>query len=188
MSAARLKDLFDRQRRAMLRRPSFGRASGQARVRMIGELACSVEQGELRTVVDLPIEEGGGAGGPPPDQLMRAGLGGSLAIGYRLWGARLGVELEAIEIDVVCESDTRGQLGIAEGVRAGWQRILIDVRIRSAAPEAEVRRVVETADRLSPMLANLSAEIARVHRLTVSPKAGAAPTERPVPSKVTPLD
>jgi len=188
VSAARLKDLFDRQRRAMLRRPSFGRASGQARVRMIGELACSVEQGELRTVVDLPIEEGGGAGGPPPDQLVRAGLGGSLAIGYRLWGARLGVELEAIEIDVVCESDTRGQLGIAEGVPAGWQRILIDVRIRSGASEAEVRRVVETADRLSPMLANLSAEIARVHRLTVSPKAGAAPTERPVPSKVTPLD
>jgi uncharacterized OsmC-like protein len=139
-------------------------------------------------VVDLPIAEGGGAGGPPPDQLVRAGLGASLAIGYRLWGARLGVDLDAIEIDVVCESDTRGQLGIAEGVPAGWQRITIDVRIRSAAPEAEVRRVVETADRLSPMLANLSPAIARVHRLTVATKAGPVPTERAVPSEVTPLD
>lgn len=182
MSAARLKDLFERQRRAMLRRPSFGRASGQARVRMIGELACAVEQGDSRTVVDLPIAEGGGGDGTPPEQMVRAGLGASLAIGYRLWGARLGVDIDAVEIDVVCESDTRGQLGIAEGVPAGWQRILIDVRIRSAATEAEVRRVVETADRLSPMLANLSSEIARVHRLTVGPKAALAPTERSVPS------
>ena len=114
--------------------------------------------------------------------MVRAGLGASLAIGYRLWGARLGVDVDAVEIDVVCESDTRGQLGIAEGVRAGWQRILIDVRIRSSAAEAEVRQVVETADRLSPMLANLSPEIARVHRLTVGPKAASAPTERSVPS------
>ncbi len=168
MSAARLKDLYDRQRRVMLRRPELGRASGQTHVQMIGELTCSVEQEDSRTVVDLPIEEGGAAGGPRPDQMMRAGLGASLAIGYRLWGARLGVGLDAIEIDIVCESDTRGQLGIAEGVPAGWQRILIDVRIRSHAPEAEVRRVVETADRLSPMLANLSPGIARVQRLTVN--------------------
>ncbi len=175
MSAARLKDLFDRQRRVMLRRPSFGRASGQARVRMIGELTCSVEQGDWRTVVDLPIEEGGGASGPGPGQLMRAGLVACLAIGYRLWGARLGVDVDAVEIDVVCESDVRGQLGIAEEVPAGWQRIVIDVRIRSAAAEADVRRVVETADRLSPMLANLSPEIARVHRLTVAGVGGSAP-------------
>ncbi len=114
--------------------------------------------------------------------MVRAGLGASLAIGYRLWGARLGVDVDAVEIDVVCESDTRGELGIAEGVSAGWQRILIDVRIRSAAPEAEVRRVVETADRLSPMLANLSPSIVRVHRLTVGPKGPTAPTERSVPS------
>jgi uncharacterized OsmC-like protein len=184
MSAARLKDLYDRQRRAMLRRPELGRASGQARVRMIGELTCSVEQGDVCTVVDLPIQDGGGAGGPPPDQMMRAGLGSSLAIGYRLWGARLGVDLDAIEIDIVCESDTRGQLGIADGVPAGWQRILIEVRIRSGASEADVRRVVETADRLSPMLANLAPSITRVHRLTVGSQA----PERSVPSEVTPLD
>jgi hypothetical protein len=45
-----------------------------------------------------------------------------------------------------------------------------------------VRQVVETADRLSPMLANLSSAIARVHRLTVGPKAASARTERTVPS------
>ena len=33
------------------------------------------------------------------------------------------------------------------------------------APEAEVRRVIEAADRLSPLLANLSPAIERIHRL-----------------------
>ena len=65
---------------------------------------------------------------------------------------------------MLCESDARGQLGI-EGVSVGWQRIVVDVRLGSRAPEAEVRRVVETADRLSPLLANLSSGIERVHHL-----------------------
>ena len=60
----------------------------------------------------------------------------------------------------------RGQLGIAD-VPIGWHRIMVDVCITSAAPEADVRRVVETADRLSPLLANLSPAIERVHRVRI---------------------
>ena len=51
----------------------------------------------------------------------------------------------------MCETDVRGQMGIAD-VPVGWQRIVVDVCIASTAPEADVRRVVETADRLSPLL------------------------------------
>jgi len=97
---------------------------------------------------------------------MRASLVACLAIGYRMWGARLGVAIDAVDVDVVCESDARGQLGI-DGVPVGWQRIVMDVSIASRAPEADVRRVVETADRLSPMLANLSPAIERVHHLRI---------------------
>ena len=49
-------------------------------------------------------------------------------------------------------------MGIAD-VPVGWQQIVIDVCIASTAPEADVRRVVETADRLSPLLGNLSPAI-----------------------------
>jgi hypothetical protein len=45
-----------------------------------------------------------------------------------------------------------------------------------------VRRVVETANRTSPMLANLSRDIAQVHHLTV------VRAERGVPPEVTPSD
>jgi uncharacterized OsmC-like protein len=163
-----LRDLYDRKARAVTRRPSFARARARARVRLAAEaMACEVEQAGRVTAVDQPPEDGGAGRDLHPGELMRASLGACLAIGYRLWGARLGVPIGAVELEIVCELDSRGQLGLADGVAVGWQRIAVDVRIFSDAPEADVRRVVETADRLSPMLANLSPAVTRTHRLQI---------------------
>jgi uncharacterized OsmC-like protein len=161
-----IKDLHERKARALTRRPAFARATGQARVVLEAGFACAVEDEDRRLTADLPVKDGGDAAGPSPDQLMRASLGAALAIGYRLWAARLEVPLAAAAVDVTCDYDSRGQLGV-DGVAVGWQRLCVEVTITSAAPEADVRRVVETADRLSPMLANLAATVVRTHRLTV---------------------
>ena len=165
-TSAGLKDLYERKRRAMSRRPSFARTSGRAFVRLRDGLSCDVEEATWRTRIDQSVEGGGGGTAPHPAQMMRAALVACLAMGYRMWGARLDVDIGQIEVDVLCETDVRGQMGLAD-VPIGWQRIVIDVCIASRAPEADVRRVVETADRLSPLLANLSPAIARVHRLRI---------------------
>jgi len=166
VSAAGLKDLYERKRRAMLRRPSFGRTAAAARVRLGETMLCEVEEGDWRTRVDQTPEEGGTGSAPHAGQMMRASIVACLAMGYRMWGARLGVEIDDVEVDVLCELDARGQLGI-EGVPVGWQRIVVDVCIGSRAPEADVRRVVATADRFSPMLANLSPTIELVQHLRI---------------------
>jgi len=166
VTPAGLKDLWERKRRAVQRRPSFARMSGQAHVRLRGDLCCEVEEATFRTRIDQSIDGGGGGTAPHPAQMMRAALVACLAIGYRTWGARLDVEIDAIDVDVVCETDVRGQLGIAD-VPIGWQRIVIDVCIASRAAHGDVQRVVETADRLSPLLANLSPAIERVHHLRI---------------------
>ncbi|HXJ19452.1 MAG TPA: OsmC family protein [Polyangia bacterium] len=159
-----LKALYERKRRALLRRPSFGRMHAQAHARLADGLLCEVEEAAWRTRVDQSVEEGGSESAPQPWQMMRASIAASLAMGYRQWGARLDVAIDGVEVDVICESDTRGQLGI-EGVAVGWQRMVVVVLIASAVPEADVRRVIETADRLNPLLANLSPAIERVHHL-----------------------
>jgi uncharacterized OsmC-like protein len=172
VTAVGLKDLYERKRRALVRRPSFGRSSAQAHVRLGDSLLCEVEEGAWRTRVDQSPEEGGTGSAPHPGQMMRASLAACLAMGYRQWGARLDVAIDGVEVEVLCESDARGQLGI-EGVAIGWQRIVVDVRVDSRAPEEDVRRVVETADRLSPLLANLSPAIERVHHLRLVRAEGA---------------
>jgi uncharacterized OsmC-like protein len=163
---ARLKDLYERQRRALSRRPALGWSGGQARIRLVG-LGGEAAHGGWRTPVVAP---GGGEeadGLPTPDLLMRASIGACLALGYRLWGARLGVDIEDVAIDVVTVSDGRGPLDLGEGIPVGWQRVVFNSRVSSPAPERDVARVVETAHRLSPMLANLSPAVTRLLQLTV---------------------
>jgi uncharacterized OsmC-like protein len=175
---ALLKALFERKARAIARRPAFARSVGQARIHLGNGLACDVEHEDRKLLVDQPASEGGGGAGPPPDDLMRASIGASLAMGYRLWGARLGVAIDAVDVEMTCEYDLRGQLGVADDVTAGWQSVRFDVTIASAAPEEDVRHVVDRANRLSPMLANLALGVRRVHRLSI---VRVRATERTVP-------
>jgi uncharacterized OsmC-like protein len=176
MTAVELRQLYEQRTRVLTRHPSLGKASAQASVKLVASAACEVRRAERVTRVDLPVDEGGTDSGPTPGDLMRASLGACMAMSYRSWAARLGVDLRAVEVDVTCEFDARGQLGIAEDVAIGWERLLLEVRIVSAAPPSDVRRVVEVADRLSPMLANLSPDIARAHALTISPPEETTPT------------
>ena len=167
MTPAELKELYRRKSAAMTRRPVFARSSGEARVHLRDGMACDVELDDRALRVDLSASEGGSGSGPHPGQLMRASLGACMAIGYRLWGARLDVPIDAVEVDVGCDYDARGQMGLAHDVAIGWERLRFVVTIVSPAAEAEVRRVVETADRLSPMLANISPAVRRAHHLTI---------------------
>ena len=48
-TSAGLKDLYERKRRAMSRRPSFARTTGQAYVRLRDGLCCEVEEATWRT-------------------------------------------------------------------------------------------------------------------------------------------
>ena len=176
MTAAELKDLYERKASAMVRRPGFARSSGQARVRMGAGFACEIDHGDRTTRADQPTSEGGDGTAAHPGQLMRASLGACLAMGYRTWGARLDTAIDAVDVEVTCEYDARGQMGVAPDVAIGWQRMTFVVQITSNAPEAAVRRVVEIADRLSPMLANLSAQIERVHNLVVLPLGAPSPS------------
>jgi uncharacterized OsmC-like protein len=167
MNSNEIKELFERKARAMTRRPAFGRAIGQARIRMSDGFSCEVEHDDRTFRVDQPVSEGGGGAGPHPGQLMRASLGACLAMGYRIWGARLGVAIDAVEVEMICDYDARGYMGVSEDVAIGWQQVRFDVKVTSAEPEEAVRRVVATADRLSPMLANLASTVRRVHHLTI---------------------
>jgi hypothetical protein len=60
-------------------------------------------------------------------------------------------------------------MGVTDEVPVGWKQIHVAVTIHSPAPAAEVQRLVDHANRLSPMLANLSRDIEQVHHLTVVP-------------------
>ena len=168
MSPDQLKDLYEREASVLTRRPDLAARSGQARARSHGpELVCDVAHEDCEQRVDLPADAGGNGEAPHPGQLLRAGLSACLAIGYRLWSARMSVPIDGVEVEITCALDVRGQLGLDPAVSIGWQRVVIETCLWSSAPEADLNSLVETVERLSPMLANLSPAVERVHHLRI---------------------
>jgi uncharacterized OsmC-like protein len=148
-------------------RPELAQCHGTARVELAYGFACNVDLGDRSLRVDLPRAEGGTGSGPHPEQLMRASLSACLVMGYRAWAVRFGVPLDDVALEFGSEFDERGQLGIDAAAPVGWRRICWRTTFWSTAPLAELERVLETAHRYSPMLANLASGIERAFALRV---------------------
>jgi uncharacterized OsmC-like protein len=171
-----LKDLYERKARAVTRRPELARNTGLVRVRSGGQLSpgqssealvCTVDEGGRSRAVELPGEEAQPRANPSPAELLRASLAASLAMGYRLWAARLEVAIAAVEVELRTDDDVRGQLLLDSDVGPGWQRIHVVVTISSGAPAGDLARVVDLANRHCLVLATLSREIDRAFHLRV---------------------
>jgi hypothetical protein len=69
-----------------------------------------------------------------------------------VWAARLGVPIDALEVEVRGDYDSRGELGLADNVPPGYLQVRYRVTVTSPAPEADVQRVLDIADKYSPYL------------------------------------
>ena len=175
----------------MARRPGVraqARAGAGRRSRENG-FDCEVELGDRTLLVDLPTARGRSRLGAAPGAAHARQPGRLSGDGLPDLGRAPRRRDRRRRDGADCEYDERGQLGVGQEVAVGWQRIALDVRVTSAAPEDDVRRVV--ADRRPPQpdagepLAGRRAS----HRLTIiRPRSGdgLSDTERAVPPKVTP--
>jgi uncharacterized OsmC-like protein len=118
-------------------------------VRLRPGLACDVEDGPWRFTVGMSAKHGGTDAGPNPGVYGRGAVGSCLAVGYGIWAARLGVPIDALEVAVHADYDARGELGVDESVPPGYLAMRYVVTVQSPASEAEILRLLDTADRFS---------------------------------------
>lgn len=145
----KIQAALERNVKAVSLRPSVGQGTAVTKVRLRPGLACEVEEGPWRLNVGMTDKYGGTNAGPNPGVFGRTALGSCLAIGYAMWAARLGVPLDALEVEVQADYDVRGELGVADEVTPGYAGVRYVVTVESPAPEADVLRVLDTADRYS---------------------------------------
>lgn len=152
-AADRIRTAISRSLRALELRASVGRGTARTRARLDEGLRCVVTDGPWTLTVDMSSKVGGGDSAPNPGVLARGALASCLAVGYASWAARLGVELEGIDVEVEADYDVRGELGLG-GVRPGYHEIRYRAALDPAAgvSEAEIDRVVALADSHSPLL------------------------------------
>jgi uncharacterized OsmC-like protein len=146
-----IKTTFERNARAMALRPSVGQGTAVTKVTARDGLMCEVRDGAWTMTVDMSSKSGGDANGPDPGVYGRAALGSCLAIGYREWGAKLGVVFTRLEVEVQADYDSGGHHGVSDAP-PGYRQVRYIVSVESDASEAEVMNVLDQADARSPYL------------------------------------
>ena len=144
-----IKTAIERNVKAVSLRPSVGQGTAVTKVRLKAGLACDVEEGNWRFTVGMHEKYGGTNAGPNPGIYGRAAFGSCLAIGYGMWAARLGVPIDGLSVEVHADYDVRGELGVADDVHPGYAELRYVVTVESPASEADIMRMLDTADRYS---------------------------------------
>ncbi|NGP75856.1 OsmC family protein [Balneolaceae bacterium YR4-1] len=161
-----IKNVFKRNVKALKLRPSIGQSTALTHVHVVDGTTCEIVSGSKRLTVDVGKDAGGNDAGPGPGILERAALGSCLAIGYATWAAYLEIPIDDIKVDVETEFDARGQFGVAD-IPPGFKSIRYSVTIESPASEEEIKRLVEKADKYSPVRDDFQRAIPIQRELTI---------------------
>ena len=149
-----IKTIFERQAKAVNLRPSLGQRTVVSKTRVVDGLKCEIEEGPWKLTADMAKASGGEDAGPTPGVLGRAAFGACLAIGYVLWAAKYEVPMSNIEVEVQTDVDERGRFGSHDQLPSGYHKVRYVVRLESTAPEADIMKVLDMADRHSPYYDN----------------------------------
>jgi uncharacterized OsmC-like protein len=147
----RIRAAIERNAKALALKPSIGQGTAVTRVRVREGLTCDIEEGAWMLTADMSEKHGGNGAGPNPGVLGRAALGSCLAIGYSMWAARRGIPLTSLEVEIQADYDSRGEYGVDE-VPPGYREVRYVVKVESEAPEADVLRLLEEAEKHIPYL------------------------------------
>lgn len=156
MDQKQIATTLERNIKAVTLRPSVGQGTAVTRATLRDGLACDIEEGPWKLVAGMTEKYGGANEGPNPGTYGRAALASCLAIGYAMWAARMGVQLDALEIEVQADYDVRGELGVADDVRPGYLQMRYVVSVSSPNSDEEIARWLDTADRYSSWRDNLA--------------------------------
>src|SRR5262249_46449507 len=147
-----IKQIFERNVELLTHKPARGLLTFATTARLVDGLRCEIEDGSWRLAADMPAKIGGADTAPPPGAPRRGAPGGFLVVGLSRWAARLGVPLDALEVEVEADLDARGELGMGEEIPPGYGEVRYTISIRSPAPRDRVAELIATAERHSPYL------------------------------------
>ena len=151
-SAKDIKTALERSVKTLELKPSKGRVTRKATVRLIDGITAEAKDGDWTQTVDMLEMLGGNNTAASPSAFGRMALGSCMAMGYGMWFSRLGVSYDDIEVEVEGDLDFLGILGMDDSISPTHKEFRVRVNISSPAPREDVEQAVEQADRYSLML------------------------------------
>lgn len=102
-----------------------------------------------------------------PVELALASLASCQAITYRFWAAKLGIQLDGLEIAAEGDLDLHGFFGLDDSVRPGFTGVRLDVTPIGPEPPERYRELADAVDAHCPVLDLFSNQTGVERRLAV---------------------
>jgi len=102
--------------------------------------------------VDEPPTLGGQDLGANPVEHALIALASCQAITYRFWAAKLGIELDGLEVTAEGDLDVRGFFGFDDGVRPGFTGVRLQITPTGPEPAERYQELADAVDAHCPVL------------------------------------
>ena len=106
-------------------------------------------------VSDQPFGFNGENKGPKPSELILAALAACQETTFRLYAEDMGIEINAISVNLTGTQDLTGFMGLNQKVPAGFIAIHGEVTIQSPATKEDLELLKKQVDRYCPVLDDL---------------------------------
>jgi uncharacterized OsmC-like protein len=144
----KIKTAFDRQKQVVTLRDGMGIGTAITKVNVKEGLTCEISEGDWKLIADMPDKWGGNNLGPNPGFFGRGALGSCITIGYMRWAAKMGIQIDELEVEVHADYNTRGELGF-DKIHPGYNKVKYIVNIVSPAPKVDIIKMMDMADKYS---------------------------------------
>lgn len=144
---------------AVARDTSLGKTMWRARTVWRGGCQADSLIRDFTVRTDEPPDLGGTNTGPNPVEVLLAGLGGCLAVGYALNAAMMGISIAKLEIETEGDIDLPGFFGLKADVLPGYTTIRARVFLKSTASRDELQELHRRVTSTSPVGLSLGKEV-----------------------------
>jgi putative redox protein len=158
-----LQTLIDENRRAIDSEPVKARAVFRVTGDLVGLTEVDLHARDHAVKVDEPATLGGQDLAANPVEYALISLASCQAITYRFWAAKLGIELEGLEVTAEGDLDVRGFFGFDESVRPGFTAVRLEITPSGPESAERYQELAEAVDAHCPVL-DLFTNTTPVHR------------------------
>ncbi len=169
MSQNALKEALSKTVQGIQQNPVMSQVVFEARTALVEGVRCTGQVRDFAPIlVDEPPELGGGDKGANPVELLLVSLGSCQEIMYAAMAAMMGIKLDEVKVNLKGSLDLKGLFGMDPAVPPGYQKISYETILKSSAPEAELRKLIEAVESHCPVLDTLVRPIAVSGKVTIN--------------------
>jgi putative redox protein len=147
-----LATLIEDSRSAIDANPAKAAAGFIVTGQLVGTTEVTVNARGHTLTVDEPPALGGTDLGANPVEHALIALASCQAITYRFWAAKLGIQLDSVEVVAAGDLDVRGFFGFDGGVRPGFTAVRLTVTPIGPEPVERYQQLADAVDAHCPVL------------------------------------